>query len=303
MFSKRVPGKTPVSRTAGTSACGRGRAWEPGPPPPSLGTTSPSPLPPPPAAEVASDGLKGRVFTVSLADLSAENAEDVDYRKIKLVAEEVQGKAVLCNFYGMDMTRDKLNSLIRKWQTCIEASVDATTTDGYRLRLFAIAFTKRRANQIRKTSYAKASQIRAIRKKMTDIMSAAVSATDLKGIVKKFIPEALGKEIEKACAGVYPLQNVFVRKVKTIKQPRFDVSRLMEMHGDAADADVGKSMKVRRGGAGGAAGGRGRSGTHEGGSSTRVHRSSLSRPPLYPPRALQDAEVLVEALATHGGRL
>ena len=236
-----------------------------------------------------------------------ENAEDVDYRKIKLVAEEVQGKAVLTTFYGMDMTRDKLNSLIRKWQTCIEASVDATTTDGYRLRLFAIAFTKRRANQIRKTSYAKASQIRAIRKKMVDIMSAAVSvrrgrwderegalilmlppplqSSDLKDIVKKFIPEALGKEIEKACAGVYPLQNVFIRKVKTIKAPRFDVTRLMEvrlrashpnaacppqdahtpsspthqMHGDAGEADVGKAVK--------------------------------------------DEEALVAPLATHGGRL
>jgi small subunit ribosomal protein S3Ae len=98
---------------------------------------------------------------VSLADLNA--AEDLDYRKIKLVGEEVQGKALLTNFYGMDMTRDKLNGLIRKWQTLIEASADVVTTDGYKLRLFALAFTKRRSNQIRKTSYAQSSQIRAIR--------------------------------------------------------------------------------------------------------------------------------------------
>jgi small subunit ribosomal protein S3Ae len=186
--------------------------------------------------------LKGRVFTVSLADLSKDNAEDVDYRKIKLISEEVQGKAVLTTFYGMDMTRDKLNSLIRKWQTLIEASVDATTTDGYRLRLFSIAFTKKRANQIRKTSYAKASQIRAIRKKMVEIMKNQVESNDLKELVRKFIPEALGKEIEKACQAIYPLQNVFIRKVKTIKSPRFDVTRLMEMHGDSGE-DTGKAVK------------------------------------------------------------
>ena len=179
---------------------------------------------------------------MSLADLSKDSAEDVDYRKIKLISEEVQGKAVLTNFYGMDMTRDKLNSLIRKWQTLIEASVDATTTDGFRLRLFAIAFTKRRANQIRKTSYAKASQIRAIRKKMCEIMKNQVESNDLKELVRKFIPEALGKEIEKACQAVYPLQNVFIRKVKTIKSPRFDVTRLMEMHGDGGE-DVGAAVK------------------------------------------------------------
>ena len=197
-------------------------------------------------AEVASDSLKGRIFTVSLADLKAGatsgSADDVDYRKIKLVAEEVQGKAVLCNFYGMDMTRDKMNSLIRKWQTLIEANVDAVTTDGYRLRLFGLAFTKKRANQIRKTSYATAAQIRRIRKKMVDIMRAAVESSDLKDLVKKFIPEALGKDIEKACQNIYPLQNVFIRKVKTIKSPRFDITRLMEMHTETGE-DVGKDIK------------------------------------------------------------
>lgn len=119
---------------------------------------------------MASESLKGRVFEVSLADLNS--AEDLDYRKIKLVGEEVQGKALLTTFYGMDMTRDKLNGLIRKWQTLIEATADVTTTDGYKLRLFALAFTKRRPNQIRKTSYAQSSQIRTIRKKMVDIMTA-----------------------------------------------------------------------------------------------------------------------------------
>jgi len=166
----------------------------------------------------------------------------MDYRKIKLVGEEVQGRSVLCNFYGMDLTRDKMNSLIRKWQSLIEASVDAVTTDGYRLRLFALAFTKKRSNQIRKTSYATSAQIRRIHKKMCDIMRTAVESSDLKDLVRKFIPEAIGKEIEKACQSIYPLQNVFIRKVKTIKAPRFDITRLMEVHGDTGE-DVGKDVK------------------------------------------------------------
>lgn len=41
-----------------------------------------------------------------------------------------------------------------------------------------------------------------------------------------------GKDIEKQCSGIYPLQSVYVRKVKILRAPRFDVSKLMEVHGD-----------------------------------------------------------------------
>ncbi len=60
-------------------------------------------------------------------------------------------------------------------QTTIECCVDVNTTDGYKLRLFCIAFTKRRQNQLKKTTYAQTAQIKQIRKKMTDIMTTEAS--------------------------------------------------------------------------------------------------------------------------------
>lgn len=97
---------------------------------------------------IAKDGLMGRVFEASLGDLKA-NAEDDAFRKFKLRVEEVQGTNCLTNFYGMDLTTDKLRSLVRKWHSLIEAHADVKTTDGYVLRLYAIGFTKRRPNQVR----------------------------------------------------------------------------------------------------------------------------------------------------------
>lgn len=98
----------------------------------------------------------------------------------------------------MDFTTDKLRSIVRKWQTLIEASVDVSTTDGYRIRLFAIGFTKRAYNQVKKTTYAKGSQVREIRAKMVEIMKREAEGSDLKELVAKFVPESIGREIEKA---------------------------------------------------------------------------------------------------------
>ena len=47
--------------------------------------------------QIASEGLKHRVFEVSLADLNKD--EDQAYRKIRLRAEDVQGRNVLTQFW------------------------------------------------------------------------------------------------------------------------------------------------------------------------------------------------------------
>jgi len=189
----------------------------------------------------ANDALKGRIFEVSLADLQKD--EDHAFRKVKLRVDEVQGKNCLTNFHGLDFTSDKLRSLVRKWQTLIEANVVVKTTDDYLLRIFAIAFTKRRPNQIRKTTYAASSQIRAIRKKMTDIMSKEASKCNLSQLTTKLIPELIGREIEKSAQGIYPLQNVHVRKVKLLKAPKFDLGALLALHGESTTDESGQKVE------------------------------------------------------------
>ena len=42
--------------------------------------------------------------------------------------------------------------------------------------------------------------------------------------------------------GIYPLQNVYIRKVKVLKAPKFDLTKLMEVHGDYSE-EVGKPVE------------------------------------------------------------
>lgn len=121
---------------------------------------------------------------MSLADLQNKSS-DAAWRKIKLQVEEVKGMDCYTNFYGMDVTRDKLCQLVKKWHNVIEAFVQTKTADGYMLRVFAIGFTKRTGKQVKATCYAKSSQKKLIRKKMMEIMVSECQKSSLKDLTKK----------------------------------------------------------------------------------------------------------------------
>merc|ERR1719182_101756 len=140
----------------------------------------------------------------------------------------------------MSLTRDKECSLIKKWSSPIEGYADVKTTDGFSVRMFVMGFTKRRPDQVKTTCYAQTAQIKKIRKKMTEIMLAEAGSCQLRDLVKKLIPESIGREIEKQCEGIFPLKDVHVRKVKVLKKPKFEITKFMELHsgGDDGGADM-----------------------------------------------------------------
>merc|ERR1712072_374704 len=109
-------------------------------------------------------------------------------------------------------------------------------------RMFCIAFTKRRQEQVKQTCYAGSAQVRKIRKKMVEVMQKEGSKCMLRDLVKKLIPEALGKEIEKATRTIFPIQNCLMRKVKMVKKPKFDLTKLMELHTESLKDDIGAEM-------------------------------------------------------------
>jgi len=210
-FSKRIFGKTCVTKTTGT--------------------------------KIASDQLKGRVVETSLADLN-DKSEQMAWRKVKLCIEEVQGRSCLTNFHGLDMTRDKLSSYLKKWQTTIDVQAEVKTLDGYILRIFVVGFTSRQTGQIRKCSYAQHTQVKQIRKKITDILNTEASGSNLVDLVQKFTLDAIPDACKKACQFIYPLSNVIIKKVKTLKKPKFDITKLNELYKDQPiKVDGGKKAR------------------------------------------------------------
>ena len=138
----------------------------------------------------------------------------------------------------MDITRDKSCSMVKKWHSLIESFVQAKTSDGYILRMFCIAFTKKTHRQVKATCYAKASHQKLIRKKMMEIMQSTIQKSTLKDLVKILIKEEIGKKIQKECYKIFPLEdNCMVRKVKVLKKPKFDLTKLMELYKDRPEEE------------------------------------------------------------------
>lgn len=202
IFDTRVPTLTPCNKTAGQ--------------------------------KIAADSLRGRVFTMSLGDLN-DNANEQHWRKIRLQCEEIKGFDCYTNFHGMSVTRDRLCSLVKKWHSLIEAFVQAKTQDGYLVRVFAIAFTRRHVKQVKATCYAKGSQKKQLRSKMMEILLAEISKNSLKDLFKKLMQDATTKQITKECNKVFPLENVMIRKMKVLKKPKFDLTKLMELYSDKTE--------------------------------------------------------------------
>merc|ERR1711953_1578374 len=83
-----------------------------------------------------------------------------------------------------------------------------------------------------KTCYAQSQQVRRIRKKMIDVITREVTAGGVKELINKLIPDSIAVDIAKECQRIYPLHDVHIRKVKVIRRPRFDLHKLMELHGE-----------------------------------------------------------------------
>jgi small subunit ribosomal protein S3Ae len=180
----------------------------------------------------SADSLRGRVFQMSLGDCNT-SADTAVWKKLQFQIEEIKNFDCYTNFYGMDITRDHGCAMIKKWHTLIEAFVQAKTTDGFYVRMFCIAFTKKTKKQVKATCYAKASHQKLIRKKMMEIMQQKIQTSSFKDLTKLLLKDDIGKQIQKECSKIFPLEdNCMIRKFKLLKKPKFDLVKLMDLYKD-----------------------------------------------------------------------
>jgi small subunit ribosomal protein S3Ae len=62
----------------------------------------------------------------------------------------------------------------------------------------------------------------------------------LRDLFKNFLSDTVSKQITKDCSKIFPLENVLIKKVKVLKKPKFDLTKLMELY----QANTEKQAKI-----------------------------------------------------------
>lgn len=195
----------------------------------------------------SSERLYNRVCTIRVGDLDENPKADAPEilstaTNIKLRIAKTENQEVYLDFHGLQLTRDKQCSLIRKWVTLVDAYSDIKTTDGFVFRVFAVVLTKKQDQQCKKTAYAQGSQVKRIRAKMQQIMMTCLGDKSTKEFVGKLLIDKCGDQFKKELQSIFPVRDCSIRKVKLIKRPaKEDLHRIAELHAaneDAQDDEV-----------------------------------------------------------------
>lgn len=182
--------------------------------------------------KIAADNLRGRVYEVNQAELDDANNKEQPFRRIKLEIKEVQGRNLLTQFHSLHMTTDKLRSMLRKWCTLIESVIEAKTADGYTLRLFVAAFTTKQPGQLSKNCYAPTRLEKWVRFRMTKMVQKKMAKQTIDQAVASLTSDSLVDSLHRRCNPILPLRDVKLTKVKVVRQPKLDVGKLLDSHGD-----------------------------------------------------------------------
>ncbi len=145
--------------------------------------------------------ILGRITDVTVQDLTGDFSKM--HIKLHFRVHDVRGSQAHTVFVGHDMTSDYIRRLTRRKRTRTDAVVDATTKDGWRIRLKPMAITDRRIQ---------GSKQRAIRDIMMKVVTAAAGRSTAGDLVRTIISGELAREIAGACKPIHPMSRVEVRK-------------------------------------------------------------------------------------------
>jgi small subunit ribosomal protein S3Ae len=173
-----------------------------------------------------SEKLLGRTIETTLGDLRNDASEN--NTKLTFKIEEVASDSAYAEFIKHELTRDYLRSLVRRGSSKIAAYITVLTADDYRLQVQPVAFT---------TKSADASQEKAIRRTMIDLVEESAAEHTFEEFVDSVVEGRLSSAIYNEAKEIYPVRRVEVQKATLEARPE-EVAAEEETSVDVDESDV-----------------------------------------------------------------
>ena len=149
------------------------------------------------------ESVVGRIMTSTLGEITNDYAKQ--HMKMSFKINSVAGDSAYTEFVGHDVTRDYLRSLVKRRSSRVDCHVPLVTKDGKKVHLTISCYTFARAN---------ISQECAIRKIITEAVTAQASAWDLTTLVNVIVSGEISRDLFKAVKIIYPTRRVEIIKSK-----------------------------------------------------------------------------------------
>ncbi len=156
----------------------------------------------------SAEDMIGRIIEVTLYDIT----EDISQYHLKLNFQvvQIQDNVAQTIFKGHEYTGDYLRSLVRRGSTRIDAIVNITTKDEFRLRTSVVAFSVLRVRQ---------SQILNVRRIIREIVAEKAATLFFEQFVQEAVLGKIASDIYNEAKKIVPLRHVGIRKSKLITYP------------------------------------------------------------------------------------
>ncbi len=154
------------------------------------------------------DKVLGRTIETTLGDIRNDASEN--NTKLEFRITEVASDSAYAEFIKHELTRDYLRSLVRRGSSKVEAYITVLTTDDYRIQVQPVALTTKQAD---------ASQKKAIRRTMIDLVEEAGAERTFEDLLDSIVEGRLSSAIYSEAKTVYPLRRVEVAKATLEARP------------------------------------------------------------------------------------
>ncbi|ELY43745.1 30S ribosomal protein S3ae [Natronorubrum sulfidifaciens] len=163
-----------------------------------------------------------RTIETTLGELTNNASEN--NTKLTFKITDVGSDSAYTEFKEHSLTRDYLRSLVRRGASKVEAYVTVLTTDDYRVQIQPVAFTTKKAD---------ASQEKAIRELMVDMIEEAAAERTFEELIDSVVEGRLSSGIYGEAKTIYPLRRVEIQKTTLEAHPE----EVAEEEATAVDVD------------------------------------------------------------------